>query len=281
MEDYKYMEQLELDKIKSQCHAIKLKTLELAMSTGKNGAHVGGALSATELLTTLVSKIDFSNSEDRDRIILSKGHGSLALYGALWQKGLMTEDELSGFDKNGTGLYGHPHRNVKKGIDFSAGSLGLGVSFAVGTALGLKRKGLKYKVYVIVGDGECDEGIVWEAFMSAPNFNLSNLVVIIDRNGWQLDGATTDVMNSFSLTEKLRAFGFRTLEIDGHDLVQIEDGLRQAEKADVPFAIVADTIKGNGVSFLVNSKESHFGPLPTKKYQQAVEEINTAYANGK
>lgn len=275
------MMQMDLDKINAQCHAIKLKILELAMSTGKNGAHIGGALSVTELLSTLLSRIDFSNPENRDRIILSKGHGALALYGALWQNGLMTEAELSGFDKNGTGLYGHPHKNVGKGIDFSAGSLGLGVSYAVGTALGLKKKGSKHKVYVIAGDGECNEGIVWEALMSASNFKLPNLVLIIDRNGWQLDGSTSEVMDSYSLTEKLRAFGFSTIEIDGHDIAQIKDGLRQAEKADMPFAIVADTIKGNGVSFLVNTKESHFCPLSAKKYQQAAEEINTAYANGK
>ena len=271
-------EKIGIEGIESQCHRIKLKILELSASTGKNGAHIGGALSATELLTTLLSKIDFSSPEDRDKIILSKGHGALALYGALWQNGLMTEDELSGFDKNGTGLYGHPHRNIKKGIDFSAGSLGLGVSFAVGTAMGLRRKGSANKVYVIVGDGECNEGIVWEALMSASNFNLSNLVLIIDRNGWQLDGATSEVMNSHNLTDKLAAFGFSAIEIDGHDIAQIKDGLVQAEKANVPFAIVADTIKGNGISFLVNSKESHFCPLSAKKYQQALEEINSAYS---
>lgn len=275
------MEKTKIDKIESQCHAIKLKILELAKNTGKNGAHIGGALSVTEIISSILALTDLSDNENRDLLILSKGHGALALYGALWQNGFMSEEELSGFDQNGTGLYGHPHKDMDRRIDFSAGSLGLGISYSIGIALGINKKGSHRKVFTIVGDGECDEGIVWEAFMSASNYKLSNLVVIIDRNGWQLDGSTQEVMDNADLVGKLTSFGFSVQEINGHDICQVLDALEKTYDSVRPNAIVANTVKANGVSFLLNTKESHFCQLPDKKYQQAVEDINAYYNNGK
>lgn len=271
------MEKTKIDIIVSQCHAIKLKILELAMSTGKNGAHVGGALSCTELLTTLLYTINSEDSKNRDRVVLSKGHGALALYGALWQNRLMTDDELSGFDKNGTGLFGHPHRDINSGIDYSGGSLGLGVSFAVGQALAFKLNNSESKVYCIAGDGECDEGIVWEALMSASNYRLNNFVFIVDKNNWQSDGPTSTVMDLHDIEAKLKAFGFSTMIINGHDITEVYNAIDMTRESQNPMAIIAETVKGNGVSFLINSKESHFGPLSEKKYQQAVKEINDSY----
>lgn len=267
---------MDLNKLNEQCKNIKHKILELTASTGKNGAHAGGALSATELVASIINRIDY-NESDRDSLILSKGHGALALYGALWQNGLMSDEELAGFDKNGSGLYGHPHRNLKKGLDFSAGSLGLGVSYAVGLSLGKSKKGATGKVYTIIGDGECDEGIVWEALMSAANFKLTNFIPIIDRNGWQLDGKTSEIMNNADLAEKLKAFGYETIVINGHDLNEIAAALDKAESNSTPLAIVADTVKGHGVSFLENSRDSHFSAISEKKYQMAVDEINSSY----
>lgn len=275
------MEKTNIDKIESRCHAIKLKILELAKNTGKNGAHIGGAFSTIEIISSILALSDFSNKADRDKLILSKGHGALALYGALWQYGYMSEDVLSGFDRNNTGLFGHPHKNSEWRIDFSAGSLGLGVSYSIGISLGLKKKNSNRKVYTIVGDGECNEGIVWEAFMSASNLNLSNLVVIIDCNGWQSDGPTHEVMKNGNLVEKLSSFGFAVQEIDGHEISQIIEAIENTYGSVTPCAIVANTVKANGISFLMNTKESHFCPMPDKKYQQAVEDINAYYDNGK
>ena len=171
------------DKLIEQCYQMKTKALEMALGTGSNGSHIGGAFSAMEIFAALyeVANIDMNNPE-RDRIIVSKGHCVLAYYTALWQKGLITEEELSTFDKNGTKFHGHPHRQLDKGIEFSGGSLGLGLSYAVGVALACKRKGMKNRIDVLVGDGECDEGIVWESLMSIKNYQLDNMTIIVDRN---------------------------------------------------------------------------------------------------
>lgn len=270
-----------IEKLTDQCKAVKLKILEMTASTGKNGAHIGGSFSAVELLVALLNSGDFNREGDRDRLVLSKGHGAMALYAALWQNGFMTEEELAGFDKNGTGLYGHPHRNPVKGLDFSGGSLGLGLSYAVGVAIGLKKKKSSHKVYVIVGDGECDEGIVWEALMCAANFQLNNLVVIVDRNRWQLDGETKGIMDSSDLALKFKSFGFETEEADGHDIGNLVDVLTRTASSEKPVAIIAETVKANGLSFLVGTKESHMCPLSEKKYLQAIDEINKEYADGK
>lgn len=265
------------NKLNEQCYEMKVKALEMAMETGANGSHIGGAFSSMELFAGLYEIANLQNpiSEDRDRIIVSKGHCVLSYYTALWKKGLITEEELSTFDKNGTKFHGHPHRDLSKGLEFSAGSLGLGISYAVGVAMACKNKGLDNRIFVMLGDGECDEGIVWEALMSIVHFNLDNVTVIVDRNKYQLDGPTDEIMKLYSLEDKFEAFGFDVQTINGHDIEAVLNALTSQRHR--PNAIVADTIKANGISFLMNNKLSHHTPLVGKKYNQAVEEIKKAY----
>lgn len=255
---------------------MKLKALDMALDTGSNGSHIGGGFSAMEIYSVLYSGIlnvgpNVKEDIARDRIIASKGHGVLAQYTALWKAGLMTDEDLASFDKNGTHFYGHPSRNLDKGIEFSAGSLSLGLSFAVGVAMSCKRKGLDNRVIVIVGDGECNEGLVWESLMSASNFSLDNLTVIVDKNGYQLDGTTEEIMNTNNLTEKFNAFGFDVEEVDGHDCLQLTSAIQN--RYDRPNVIIANTVKAHGISFLENNKMSHMCPLTQKQFEQAVMEI--------
>ncbi len=265
-----------INKLERQCYEMKLKALDMAATTSF-GAHIGGGFSAMEILTSLysVAKIPSMQDDSRDRIILSKGHGVLALYTALRKKGYITEEELDTFETDGTLFHGHPHRNLEKGIEFSGGSLGLGVSYAVGVAKACKMKGLANKIYVLLGDGEMDEGIVWESLMSIGQFGLDNIVLIIDRNGYQLDGPTSEIMNIAPLEAKMESFGFEVDTVDGHSIEAMIDVLSKTSKG--PRAIIADTVKGNGISFLINNKISHQCLLSKKKYEQAVEEINNAY----
>ena len=266
----------QIKRLERQCFEMKLKALEMALNTSF-GAHIGGGFSAMELMACLyeVANIPSMSEENRDRIILSKGHGVLALYTALWKKGLLTEEDLATFETDDTLFHGHAHRNIEKGIEFSGGSLGLGVSYAVGVAKACKKKDLTNRVYVILGDGEMDEGIVWEALMSIANFRLNNITVVVDRNQYQLDGPTSDVMNLFSIESKLKTFGFDVEVVDGHSIPELLNVL--GKTSDKPFAIVANTIKAHGISFLMNNKIPHQCVLPRKKYELAVEEIKQAY----
>jgi len=267
---------MDIEKIRKDCYEMKLKALDMALSTSF-GAHIGGGFSAMEIMRCLyeVANIPSMQDEHRDRIIMSKGHGVLALYTALWKKGLMTEEDLATFETDGTSFHGHAHRNLENGIEFSGGSLGLGISYAVGVAQACKKKGLNNRIYVILGDGEMDEGIVWEALMSIANFELNNVTVIVDRNQYQLDGPTSEIMNLHSIEDKLNAFGYDVETVDGHSIPQLLDVL--GHSCDNPRAIVANTIKANGISFLMNNKISHQCVLPKKKYELAVEEIKQAY----
>jgi len=257
-------------------YRMRLLALEMAHKSGKNGAHLGGGLSAIEIMAALfgnVLRVDPANptDENRDRLVVSKGHCVLAYYTALQLAGWMTREELDQFEVNGQHLHGHATRNLEQGIEFSGGSLSMGMSFAVGEALACKKKGLTSRVYVLVGDGECDEGLVWESAMSAANFGLDNLTVIVDQNQLQYDGLTTDVMNQFSLAEKFRAFGFDTVEVDGHDVDALSKVLGQ--QGIKPRCVIAKTVKGKGVSFMEGVKEWHHGTLNDSQYEQALQEL--------
>ena len=270
-----------IKKIEKTCLDMKFKALEMALSTGSNGSHVGGAFSAMEIFATLYAVADISNMQDvcRDRVIVSKGHCVLAYYTVLWKMGLVQEDDLLSFDKNGTRFHGHPHRDLFFGIEFSGGSLGLGVSYAVGVALASKRKGLNNKIYVIVGDGECDEGIVWEAFMSISHFQLNNIVIIVDRNKYQVDGLTVEVMDQYSLEQKFQTFGFDVDIVNGHSIEELYNVFMG--ESNNPRVIIADTVKANGISFLMNNKLAHHCVLTLKKYNRAVEDIKAMYDGDK
>lgn len=267
---------MDINSLKKDFLEMKLKALDMALSTSF-GAHIGGGFSAMEIMRSLyaVANIPSMKNESRDRIIVSKGHGVLAYYTALWKKGFISEDELATFETDGTQFHGHPHRNLEKGIEFSGGSLGLGISYAVGVAKACKMKGLNNTIYVLLGDGEMDEGIVWEALMSISNYGLNNITLIIDRNNYQLDGPTDEIMKLNPIEDKLSAFGFDVEVVDGHSIESLVESL--PKKSEKPRAIIANTIKAHGISFLENNKMSHQCTLSKKKYEQATEEIRRAY----
>ena len=265
-----------IDHLKEISHNTRLRILELTHSVGKSGAHAGGGLSSVEILVSLyfgVLKVAQHNPNDnyRDRFILSKGHSAIALFSVLEQAGFLTKQELDQFEVNGSPYYAHASRNLLKGIEFSGGSLSLGLSFAVGVALSSKKDNLNNHIYVLVGDGECDEGLVWESLMSASHFNLTNLTVIVDFNSLQSDGFTKEIMNKSTLGAKFQAFGFNVKEIDGHDLESINESFTSRDFSK-PNAIIAHTVKGKGVSFMEHNVNWHHGSLSLEQYELAVSE---------
>ena len=264
--------------LETKCLELRRQIIETAHKTSA-GAHYGGSLSMVEILVALYEKANVSADEHRDRVILSKGHGALALYCILQQKGLLTEQELDAFEQNGAPLFAHAKRDVTKGIEFSGGSLSLGASFAIGVAVACRERALDNRIYVILGDGECNEGLVWESVMAAANYGLSNVTFIVDRNRIQSDGAVDEVMKTESLSAKFEAFGCKTMEVDGHDVVALMDALEQSAIRSQylegkPIAIIANTIKGKGVSFMENNVQWHHATISEKQYQQAMEELN-------
>lgn len=257
------------------CSRLRLRILELAHNCGKNGSHLGGSLSLVEVLAILYNFIlhrSMKNFEQRDRLILSKGHGALALYAVLEENKVISKDEVDSFETNGTSFFAHAKRDISKGIEFSGGSLGLGLSYAIGVALACRQKGYNNRIYVIVGDGECDEGIVWESLMCAVNYKLNNITIIVDHNGLQSDGSVESVMNSFSLKEKFSAFGFDSLEVNGHSFFELYDVFNHFNP-DKPVAVIANTVKGKGVSFMEGDKDWHHHVLSDAQYEKAVKEI--------
>lgn len=256
------------------CKQIRKRILELAYNAGSNGSHLGGSLSSVEILTSLfTSGLNFSPfDEKRDRLILSKGHAALALYCVLESFAVLSKEEVDTFEQNGTSFFAHAKRNPSKGIEFSGGSLSLGVSYAVGVALAAKSKKWDSHIYVIVGDGECDEGLVWEAVMSACNYQLSNMTIIVDCNRLQSDGLTCEVMNHDPLERKFEGFGCTVQVVDGHSEKELKSALCR-KGVDAPNVIIAHTIKGKGVSFMENQQSWHHGTLNQKQYEQALADI--------
>ena len=255
---------------------IRLDCLRMGLNTGANGAHFGGGLSLVEIMAVLyghVMRIDPSRPrwEGRDRFVLSKGHGAMSYYAALKQVGFVTDDELMTFKGNNTFLYGHPSMNVDRGIEFSSGSLGLGLALGVGTALGLRMKGnTDPRVYVLLGDGECNEGSVWESAISASHFGLSNLTVVIDKNGLQYDGATENILNMGDLASKFESFGWSVQVVNGHDIGELLPAFdKQSQR---PSAIVANTIKGKGVPYMENNATWHHSRLSQKQFDEIIKD---------
>ena len=253
------------------------RVLELGLVAGKNGAHLGSGMSIVDILSVVyggvlnVNKKNLSTPE-RDRFILSKGHAAVALYAVLEQRGFLTPEETGTFESNGTSYYAHAYRDLSRGIEFSGGSLSLGLSFGVGVALSCKRAGLNNRIVVLVGDGECDEGLVWESAMAGANFSLANLTVIVDCNGMQSDGKKSEIMNHLSLVEKFCSFGFEVVEIDGHHHAAIEDALRLRHETR-PVAIIANTVKGKGISFMEGNPDWHHGILTQALFDTAMTEL--------
>jgi len=237
--------------------------------TGRAGSgHPGGSLSAVEIVTALYFRVLKHKPQDpcwsdRDRFILSKGHAAPMLYAVLAECGYFPLDELTTLRQLDTRLQGHTDCTVTPGVEMSAGALGQGLSFAIGVALAGRLNSQKYRVYVLLGDGECNEGQVWEAAMAAAHFKLDNLVAIVDNNGQQIDGWNREVMSLDPFNKKWQAFGWRVIEVDGHDFTQLIDAYEQAKLVKgQPVVIIAHTIKGKGVSFMENNPDFH-GKAPT------------------
>jgi len=254
-------------------HAIKL-----AYQAGKNGAHLGGGLSSIEILAALyghamnISKETLTDL-NRDRFLLSKGHGTLAYYPALFEAGLISRDELYSFEENGGDFPGQPARNLKYGIEMSGGSLGMGLPIGVGMALAAKRQNRNNWIYVLMGDGECNEGSVWEAAMSAIHLDLTNIIAIVDQNNLQSDGACSEVFRTAPLEQMWAGFGWKTFQVDGHDTDALCAVLDECKAANMPCVIFAQTVKGKGVSFMENNRLWHHGTLTKEQYEQAMSEV--------
>ena len=268
----------QIKNIKNFAFQVRKNILEMAVSAGSSSAHFGGALSITEIVSTLFGcqmKIDKKNPqwEDRDRFILSKGHACLAYYAALCEVGYISKEELKTFEKNDTNLLGHPVINRNLGIDFSNGSLGMGLSLGIGVAISSKKKKKKFKVYVIIGDGECNEGSIWEAAMAAPNFKLNNLYVIIDKNNFQQTGSNKEIMNVENLKDKWSSFGWHTTELDGHNIQDLQNFFKESKNIDKPKAIIANTVKGKGFSFSENNNDWHHSILSKSFHEKAINEL--------
>ncbi|MEI3336263.1 MAG: transketolase [Clostridium sp.] len=240
------------------------------MLTESASGHPGGSLSATDIVTTLFFSelnIDPNNPKDenRDRFVLSKGHAAPVLYSALARRGFFDPKELLTLRKTGSRLQGHPNMNDLPGIDMSTGSLGQGISAAVGMALAGKADNKSYRVYALLGDGELEEGQVWEASMCAAHYKLDNLTAFVDFNGLQIDGEITKVMNPSPIDKKFEAFGWNVLVIDGHNYDEILDAIEKAKNhKGQPTAIICNTVKGKGVSFMENEASWH-GTAPNKE----------------
>lgn len=250
--------------------------------SAKSG-HPGGSLSCADILTYLYfAKMNINpknpKMENRDRFVLSKGHAAPALYSVLANRGYFDTELLKTLRHIGSILQGHPDMKHIPGVDMSSGSLGQGISAAVGMALSAKHFGNDYKVYAILGDGEIEEGQVWEAAMFAANKGLSNLTAFVDYNSLQIDGTIEEVNSAAPIDKKFEAFNWHTIVIDGHDFDQIEAALNEAETVDKPVAIIAKTVKGKGVSYMENAVNWHGAAPNDELYEQAMTELKASLA---
>ena len=255
---------------------IRLDAMDMALASGNNGSHLGGSLSCVEIMAVLYGAVltyDVHNPLEptRDRFIPSKNHCVLAHLPALAECGFLSKEELLEFQKDGGRLTGYPQRQ-EIGLEYSGGSLGMAISVGVGLALSSREKKLGNKVYILMGDGELNEGSIWEAFMSASHYRLDNLVAIIDRNHLSYDGDTESVMALENLADKLRSFNWHVSECDGHDVRSLL--MAFSDHADgKPHVIIADTVKGKGVSFMENRPEWHHHRLSQAEYEAAKQEL--------
>ena len=254
-------------------HNIRQNILDISYRSGTS-THIGGALSMTDVMAVLYGKIlkfDVDNPRwsERDRFILSKGHGVLGFYPALLRAGIISREVFDTFQQNGSDLIAHPVMNLDLGIESSNGSLGHGISMAVGIALAAKKQEKSFKTYTLLGDGETNEGSVWEAIMLASHLKLDNLTAIVDYNKQQNDGFGKDVLHIKNMAERFRAFGWHVIEINGHDMNEIVQAF-EAAPLEQPKAIIAHTVKGKGVSFMEGNNEWHHNRLTKTSYEAAV-----------
>lgn len=264
----------DLDRMAAKIRLLALKGIHAAGS-----GHTGGSLSMAEMLSVLLfdqMKVNPADPKDadRDRLVLSKGHGAPAYYAALALRGFFPEEDMVTLRQVGSHLQGHPSVRKTRGVDMSSGSLGQGLSAANGMALAGRYEGRGYTVYCICGDGELQEGQIWEAAMTAAHYRLDNLVLMVDHNGLQIDGEVKSVMNVEPLGDKFRAFGWNVEETDGHDTEAIRHAVLEAkEKKGMPTVIICNTVKGRGVSFMENQAGWHGAAPDDGQYEQAVKEL--------
>ena len=274
------MSAIKISELPTIASKIRKNILQAAYLAGSSSSHFGGALSSVDLLTTLYfSEMNLSKTnlkeQSRDRFVLSKGHGCLSLYSTLVEKEIITFSDLETFEKNDSKLIGHPVINREIGIEFSNGSLGMGLSLGIGAAIAIKKKGLDSKVFVMIGDGECNEGSVWESVMLGHSLNLNNLIVIVDRNNFQQTGSNEEILNIGDITKIFKGFSWDTYEINGHDFNEINKVLKLENKG--PKAIVANTIKGKGFSFSENNNDWHHKIMTKEMYELGLKELNEQF----
>ncbi len=268
-------------RLELQRAATKVRMSVIEGTYNAKSGHPGGSLSVADIITYLYMnelRCDPKNprKEDRDRFVLSKGHTAPALYGALALKGFFPQDDIKTLRKPDSYLQGHPSMHMTPGVDMSTGSLGQGISAAVGMALGGKLQGADYRVYTVLGDGEIEEGQVWEAAMFASAKGLSNLVAVVDNNNLQIDGTLEEVNSPYPIDEKFKAFGWHVICVNGHDFDELEAAFNEAKTVtDRPTAIVAKTVKGKGVSFMENQCGWHGKAPDDEQYAQAMNELKT------
>ena len=271
------MKQEKISRLNEIANKIRIDTISQIYNA--QSGHPGGALSIAEILAVLyfsVMKVDENNPnwEERDRFVLSKGHASAAYYSVLAQKGYFNEKDLMGFRKIDGFLQGHPDMKKVPGVDMSSGSLGQGLSAANGMALVGKHYDKDYRVYVLMGDGEIQEGQIWEAAMTSAHYKLDNLTAILDNNNLQIDGAVTNVMSPYPIKEKFEAFGWNVIETDGHDVQKLDDCIKEAQKVKgKPTLILCSTVKGRGVSFMEGQAGWHGGAPNEQEKDQALKDL--------
>ena len=270
---------MKIDNLKNFAKKIRKNIIFTAYKAGAKSAHIGGALSCADLVAVLYSDImNLAKSktkidDNRDRFILSKGHACLALYSALVEKNFLKKKDLESFEADGSDLLGHPIINKIKGIEFSTGSLGMGLSLAVGVSIAAKKKKKHFKTFVILGDGECNEGSIWEAVMSAAHFKLDNLIIIVDRNNYQQTGSNRQIMDLKNLKQKFTSFGCDTHEIDGHDVKKIYNCLKLRNKKNQPKVIIANTVKGKGFKLFENNNNWHHSVITKTIYKEILKDL--------
>jgi len=260
--------------ISSMAEKMRKDILDISHSCNMS-VHLGGGLSMVDITATLYGAVlnyDPKNPgwDERDRFILSKGHGVLGFYSALLEGGVISREIFETFQTNESDLIAHPVMNLSLGIESSNGSLGQGLSMGVGLALAAKKKEKKHKIYVLLGNGECNEGSVWEAAMSASHYRLDNLIAIVDNNCFQSDGRSEGIMNCGNIEDKWKSFGWNARSVNGHNISQIYDAFMNHSIENMPKVIVANTVKGKGVSFMENNNEWHHNRLTKTQYDQAV-----------
>ena len=271
----------ERQKLYAQAKQLRKDIVDVTSWAG--GAHIGGGLSVIDILTILYFKYlsidpERPDWEERDRLVLSKGHAAVAYVPVLARRGFIDIEELKTFNKFKSPFGMHPDSKRIRGCDASTGSLGHGLPMAVGMALGARVLGRDLKVYCILGDGECNEGTVWEGLMAAAQYKLTNLVTIIDRNRLMIDGPTEEVMGIEPLADKLEAFGMEVVKVDGHDMDALSEGIEKALAAkEKPVVILADTVKGKGISFMEDQVPWHYGSVDAELKEKAHTSIEEMY----